>query len=204
MNELEIPVVSIRFSVYDGDMLFYTTRRPIIIGDLSETNERILRQADELLKSGRLCPYDKYYLKQRIQFAHRVGSAANAVWTQTGFIRSVLKHFSNGLKMADVFHVPKNHIIHFRNPLDNQTDTYSAVTPDDYDQANLYSLIININNANFDNQNVFFTYNPDKKPYLPIFILKASIWAAMWARLHFLPILMISKKGSALMKTGYT
>ena len=62
MNELEIPVVSIRFSVYDGDMLFYTTRRPIIIGDLSETNERILRQADELLKSGRLCPYDKYYL----------------------------------------------------------------------------------------------------------------------------------------------
>ena len=172
MNELEIPVVSIRFSVYDGDMLFYTTRRPIIIGDLSETNERILRQADELLKSGRLCPYDKYYLKQRIQFAHRVGSAANAVWTQTGFIRSVLKHFSNGLKMADVFHVPKNHIIHFRNPLDNQTDTYSAVTPDDYDQANLYSLIININNANFDNQNVFYNYNPDKKAIFADIYLK--------------------------------
>ena len=133
-----------------------------------------------------------------------MGSAANAVWIQTGFIRSVLKHFSNGLKMADVFHMPKNHIIHFRNPLDNQTDTYSAVTPDDYDQANLYSLIININNANFDNQNVFYNYNLDKKTIFADIYLKGINLGSYVGRLHFLPILMISKKGSALMKTGYT
>ena len=79
-----------------------------------DANENVVvgrNAVTELLKSGRLCPYDKYYLKQRIQFAHRVGSAANAVWTQTGFIRSVLKHFSNGLKMADVFHMPKNSLL---------------------------------------------------------------------------------------------
>lgn len=162
LHNLEIPVIVIRFKVFEGDVLYYETQRPFIIGDLGETNTAILSGAEQMLDRGALSPYDRYYLNQRMQFAYRIGTTALAMWSQTSFIRPILKHMANGLCMRDILQMPRNHFIHFKNPIDNHDDMYSVVVPNDYDDTKQYPLIININNANHDNQFIFYNYNLEK------------------------------------------
>lgn len=172
LKDMEIPIILLRFTVYDGETRYYETQRPFIIGDLTQINNKVIEKAEGLIQKGDISSYDRYVLRQCLQRTYNIGSSPNVIWSQTSFIRSFLMSMDKGMNMNEIYQLPRNHYIHFFNPLDNRDDMYSVVTPSDYSNSKKYALIININNANGDNQFIYYNYNLDKKTIFADLFLK--------------------------------
>lgn len=172
LESFEIPAVDISFTVRSGDAILYETNRRFVLGDLTHVNASILMDANRTIRDSSLTTYDRYAIKQCIQFACDMGKAPEMVWTQTSYIRSLLLQIRRGLHMEEIYRLPGKHNIHFRSPLDGRDDMYTTVVPQGYTHERKYPLIINISNANRESLFPFYLQNIDQGVIFADFFLK--------------------------------
>lgn len=194
LQELDIPSVTVRFSVWEGGKLLYEACRIVTTGDLKETNDKIIAEATRMQKDMSILAYDRYAIKQCLKMAQEVGTDPDVLWTQTSYIRSILFRLRSGLHMNDIYRFPKGHNIHFRNPLDGQNDMYIVVTPDGYMHSKKYPLMINICNANRQNHFEFYESILDQGVIFADFFLKGITLGSYIGEAEFFILLNDIKK----------
>lgn len=167
-----IPVVTMRFTAWQGEKLICKTEKRIFVGDVTVANEQILAEAEMIIREKRYSAYDRFVMKCCVEAAHQVEQTPESIWTQTCYIRTVLKHLQSGMRMEDIYRLPGAHNIYFRNPLDGRTDRYSILVPDGYDCETACPLIVNIDNEKNENHYIFYERNADQGIIFADFYLK--------------------------------